>query len=223
MIQMNDDSAGIFTDEIDNDLYYMEYKNFGNFCVSYIKISCLIPFNLKKFSKMNDFNEHRIMIGPHWYVSIIGFGLIAGIGVFLYSVVAPLISWPWCFAFLSTLVLTLSCYILIVSSSPFPNKAVSNPGLSKQYHLKEFHNNSLYMNQSNEYCSFTKSDSDLQEIALQENQNKQNEETQNRFNQKFACEKCNTLKINRPYHCEDCDVCIDQYDHHCPWIGKVSF
>ena len=22
------------------------------------------------------------------------------------------------------------------------------------------------------------------------------------------------------YHCDDCDVCIEEYDHHCPWTSK---
>jgi hypothetical protein len=28
--------------------------------------------------------------------------------------------------------------------------------------------------------------------------------------------------IRRPniFHCPDCNVCIEGYDHHCPWIGK---
>ena len=38
----------------------------------------------------------------------------------------------------------------------------------------------------------------------------------------FYCNRCKTLTRERPYHCDSCDVCIDDYDHHCPWIGKVN-
>ena len=34
------------------------------------------------------------------------------------------------------------------------------------------------------------------------------------------CRKCRIVRGRGVYHCEDCDVCIEGYDHHCPWIGK---
>ena len=38
---------------------------------------------------------------------------------------------------------------------------------------------------------------------------------------KFSyCYACGVKRDNDSYHCSDCDVCIDGYDHHCPWTGK---
>ncbi len=36
------------------------------------------------------------------------------------------------------------------------------------------------------------------------------------------CNKCNicTPKCFDLHHCEVCNVCVMQYDHHCPWTGK---
>ena len=36
------------------------------------------------------------------------------------------------------------------------------------------------------------------------------------------CKKCGIWKNmdKNVYHCFDCDVCIEGYDHHCPWTGK---
>lgn len=34
------------------------------------------------------------------------------------------------------------------------------------------------------------------------------------------CDTCGVIKSYRVYHCTDCNVCIEGYDHHCPWIGK---
>ena len=34
------------------------------------------------------------------------------------------------------------------------------------------------------------------------------------------CRKCRFSVPVRSYHCEYCDVCIEGYDHHCPWTSK---
>ena len=34
------------------------------------------------------------------------------------------------------------------------------------------------------------------------------------------CGICKVAHIKGRYHCEDCQVCIDGYDHHCPWTSK---
>ena len=34
---------------------------------------------------------------------------------------------------------------------------------------------------------------------------------------------CDVCQIHQPlgtYHCEDCNACIEELDHHCPWMGK---
>lgn len=34
------------------------------------------------------------------------------------------------------------------------------------------------------------------------------------------CDICGIEQDRETEHCEDCDVCIEGYDHHCPWMGK---
>ena len=36
------------------------------------------------------------------------------------------------------------------------------------------------------------------------------------------CPKCYivSLKVDKVEHCKECDVCIEERDHHCPWVTK---
>jgi len=34
------------------------------------------------------------------------------------------------------------------------------------------------------------------------------------------CDKCQIYQGPKTAHCSDCKVCIDELDHHCPWMSK---
>lgn len=47
-----------------------------------------------------------------------------------------------------------------------------------------------------------------------------NEDDLNLVKATQLCKICNVIKLPNTMHCEDCEVCIRDYDHHCPWTGK---
>lgn len=56
-----------------------------------------------------------------------------------------------------------------------------------------------------------------------ENQNKRINKHHVLRGRKYKLKFCQTCMIYRPLgcsHCKICDVCIERYDHHCPWVGN---
>ena len=35
-----------------------------------------------------------------------------------------------------------------------------------------------------------------------------------------SCSRCGALAQENTFHCDTCNLCIRQYDHHCPFTGK---
>ena len=41
-----------------------------------------------------------------------------------------------------------------------------------------------------------------------------------RFEVNELCYECQIVALPRSYHCNVCKVCVQRYDHHCPWLNS---
>lgn len=40
------------------------------------------------------------------------------------------------------------------------------------------------------------------------------------FEANCICPECEIIRTPRSRHCNICQVCVDRFDHHCPWINN---
>ena len=41
-----------------------------------------------------------------------------------------------------------------------------------------------------------------------------------KFNPTELCPDCKVIRTSRSRHCAICNVCVERFDHHCPWINN---
>jgi len=134
----------------------------------------------------------NVYIGPHWYCSLIMLGFILAVGG----------------AFISSAVSQgqgqLGGGILATSLSTitFLRCALANPGVLKARDLQED-------------CEDLNSGAADKDASAASRGGKRRQPSSGR-----RCKTCNLMQPQGCSHCEFCQVCVEGFDHHCPWMGK---
>lgn len=134
-----------------------------------------------------------IYIGPHWYCSLIMLAFIIGVGAFSISSAAAQDAFSW--NLLGNIAAT------ILSTFTFLRCALADPGVLK-----------------------AKAPKTTTTLAEAEAGNMISQLTPGRAlltsDGRRSCKFCNVLQPKGCSHCHFCQVCIEGFDHHCPWMGK---
>lgn len=136
-----------------------------------------------------------VYIGPHWYCSIFMLSFILGVGGFYCSSAATQRG-PW--PLLGGIVVTT------LSTWTFLRCALANPGVLKAQtsgvpDAEEALDGSCLAGGGSAVASRQR------RAALTTGQ---------------RCHTCNLVQPRGCSHCDFCQVCIEGFDHHCPWMGK---
>ena len=110
--------------------------------------------------------------------------------------------WPFCICLLSLIVAACLCYLLVMApavSAPMQLLgALILTSVLGCYLTTALKNPGIELVRGLELASF----SSPSKAAMR------------------PCPHCGAVRQEDTYHCEDCNLCIRQYDHHCPLTGK---
>lgn len=133
-----------------------------------------------------------VYIGPHWYCSVVMLCFILGVGIFYCCSAAS--NGPW--------QLLGGTTVTLLSTVTFLRCALANPGILKP---------------QAEDCAVAAEDAPVMPGSPGVFGAKRRRAP---MADGRRCNICNLVQPSGCSHCEFCQVCIEGFDHHCPWMGK---
>jgi len=132
-----------------------------------------------------------LYVGPHWYCSVIMLSFILGVGiVYTYTVAME----HTALHVLGGLVVT------VLSTVCFLHCALSDSGVVRV--------KSSSAQEAGEANANGEGGADDSSRPIQRRE----------FGRR--CSHCNVVQHKGTSHCDFCKVCVEGFDHHCPWMGK---
>jgi len=112
--------------------------------------------------------------------------------------------WPFCLCLLSLLGTVSGCYLLLMAPLVSPSVQLLGALVVTSalgcYLTTALKNPGIELGRGLELDSFTPPSPSKGKLK--------------------PCTHCGATRQEGTYHCEDCNLCIRQYDHHCPLTGK---
>jgi len=137
-----------------------------------------------------------LYIGPHWYCSIIMLGLILGVGgLYIFGIAGEL----------GVKHLVAGLCVTLASTSAFLNCALADPGILHRQPAAAAREEGAEGENGSTAAGDSSQPAALQGRPLVRGR---------------RCQKCSVDQPRGCSHCEFCEVCIEGFDHHCPWMGK---
>lgn len=158
-----------------------------------------------------------IYIGPHWYCCILMLAFIVGCG------------WSYISGVHDQREIIIGVIITSLSTLAFLRCAFSNPGVLEAAAVCWLDPPEIAGEEGAEQNKDANADSsDPRSLAVHERNDSRSghlrridcDELRNRSARGRRCGYCDVVQPYGCMHCDFCGVCVEGFDHHCPWMGK---
>lgn len=158
------------------------------------KQRCSGPTKIGNAIVLNSFIYHKTkkcIVGPHWFGFLFTSSLL---GLASYHFLSKA-------KYIGTITYMTCITLTVIAFTTLLWVGLSDPGIV----ISVQHNNS--------HSTDTSSKGQYQNLLVQQQQEEGAEQGWR------YCATCNVYQPPKAAHCTDCNLCIDGYDHHCPWMG----
>ncbi|KAJ0397769.1 hypothetical protein ATCC90586_005605 [Pythium insidiosum] len=181
-----------------------------------------------------------LLVGPHWIGVVITLCIILGSTALFLAQQGPHMKWYLVLLTLALCAMTLYYLFHVACKDPGivapPRRRLAEKASEEQQQAKapseskDLHRTDKGGEDDRETLSVDDDDDDGEPAqapaaAVRRTPRQRHEASTfvraaSRVERRRYCDVCDVEQPRDAEHCEDCGVCVDGYDHHCPWMGK---